>query len=146
MVVVPKVNSFLLCDTIIQEHRTGKKSLIGIFHNIVAGRFPFAHPSLFIYANLSDASGKYDFTIRLIEVNSQKVIGSGRIPEITIIDRLKPVEIAMNIRNLVFPSPGKYEFQLVANNELVETRDLWVMEAKPPAAPPDPQADSGEGT
>ena len=135
MPVVPKVNSFLLCDYIIQEHKTGKKSLIGIFHNIVAGRFPFAHPSMFIYANLSDAAGKYDFTIRLIDVNSRKVIGSGRLPAIQIGDRLKPVEIAMNIRQLVFPNPGKYEFQLEANGELVECRDLWVTEARPPGKP-----------
>jgi hypothetical protein len=130
MPVVPKVNSFLLCDYIIQEHKTGKKSLIGIFHNIVAGRFPFAHPSLFIYANLSDAAGNYDFTIRLIDVNSRKVIGSGRLPAIQIGDRLKPVEIAMNIRQLVFPSPGKYEFQLEANGELVDCRDLWVTQVR----------------
>ena len=70
MPVLPKVNSFLLCDYIIQEHRTGKKSLIGIFHNIIAGQFPFAHPSLFIYANLSDAMGTYDFEIRLLDLET----------------------------------------------------------------------------
>jgi len=130
MPVLPKVNSFLLCDYIIQEHRTGKKSLIGIFHNIVAGQFPFAHPSLFIYANLSDAEGTYDFEIKLLDLNSQSLIGEGKIPQIEIADRLKPVEIAMNIRQLVFPRPGKYEFELFANTELVETRDLWVTQAK----------------
>ncbi len=132
MPVIPKINSFLLCDYIIQEHRTGKKSLIGIFHNIVAGKFPFAHPSLFIYANLSDAQGIYDFEMKLIDLESQAVIGHGRIPKIEISDRLKPVEIAMNIRQLVFPNPGKYEFQLFANAELVECRDLWVTEPRKP--------------
>ncbi len=131
MPVLPKVNSFLLCDYIIQEHRTGKKSLIGIFHNIIAGQFPFAHPSLFIYANLSDAMGTYDFEIRLLDLESQAMIGEGKIPKIQIADRLKPVEIAMNIRQLVFPRPGKYQFDLLANQELVECRDLWVTEAKP---------------
>lgn len=132
MPVIPKINSFLLCDYIIQEHRTGKKSLIGIFHNIVAGKFPFAHPSLFIYANLSDAQGVYDFEMKLIDLESQSIIGHGRIPKIEISDRLKPVEIAMNIRQLVFPNPGKYEFQLFANEELVECRDLWVTEPRKP--------------
>lgn len=129
MPVLPKVNSFLLCDYIIQEHRSGKKSLIGIFHNIVASQFPFAHPSLFIYANLSDAMGTYNFEIRLIDLESQAIIGQGMIPQIEIGDRLKPVEIAMNIRQLVFPRPGKYEFELFANSELVECRDLWVTQA-----------------
>ena len=128
--VLPKVNSFLLCDYIIQEHRTGKKSLIGIFHNIVAASFPFIHPSLFIYANLSDAQGTYSFEIKLIDVNSQKIVGQGQIPNIEIQDRLKPVEIAMNIRQLTFPAPGKYEFQLFSNSELVECRDLWVTKYK----------------
>ena len=130
MLVPPKVNSFLLCDYIIQEHRTGKKSLIGIFHNIVAGQFPFSHPSLFIYANLSDAMGSYDFEIKLLELDGQSIIGQGKIPKIEIGDRLKPVEIAMNIRQLVFPKPGKYEFELFANDELIETRDLWVTQVQ----------------
>jgi hypothetical protein len=126
--------TFLLCDYIIQEHGSGKKSLIGVFHNIVAGRFPFVHPSLFLYANLSDALGEYDFEMKLVDVNSRKVIGQGKIPKIKIADRLKPVEIAMNIRQLVFPGPGKYEFQFYANGELVDSRDIWVTQGKRPPA------------
>ena len=69
----------------------------------------------------------------MIDLENQSVIGQGKIPRIEIGDRLKPVEIAMNIRQLVFPRPGKYEFELLANDELVECRDLWV--SKPVASP-----------
>ena len=36
----PKVNAMLICDTIITDKMTGKKSLIGIFENLTAARLP----------------------------------------------------------------------------------------------------------
>ena len=47
----PHLNAMLICDTVITEVGTNKKSLIGLFENISASSFP-AYPSLSVFVNL----------------------------------------------------------------------------------------------
>src|SRR2546428_106149 len=42
----PSLNAMLLCDLTIREHGSGKISLIGVFENISAARFPVVHRAL----------------------------------------------------------------------------------------------------
>ncbi len=75
---VPVLKAFLVCDQVIQDAQTGKKSLIGVFHELKASRFPAMHPALWIYANLTDAHGQYAFEIRLVDVSRNETLGGGR--------------------------------------------------------------------
>ena len=61
----PSLNAMLLCDHTIREHGTGKVSLIGIFENISAARFPVVHRALSVYAKLVDAEGEYAIRLEL---------------------------------------------------------------------------------
>ena len=72
---VPVLKAFLVCDQVIQDAQTGKKSLIGVFHELKASRFPAMHPALWIYANLTDAHGQYAFEIRLVDVSRNETLG-----------------------------------------------------------------------
>ena len=62
----PSLNAMLLCDLTIREHGTGKMSLIGIFENISAARFPVVHRALTVYAKLADAEGDYGIRLELV--------------------------------------------------------------------------------
>ncbi len=139
---LPKVNAFLICDHVIHEAGTNKKTLVGIFHNINAHAFPCTHHSMCIYANLIDAMGPYDFEIRLIELSSGAKVGNASLPTIKINDRLRPAEICINLQGITFTRPGKYEFQLYGNKEIIASKDFLVdkMERResrsdPPSAP-----------
>ncbi len=65
----PTLNAMLLCDHTIREHGTGKVSLIGIFENISAARFPVVHRSLSVYAKLVDAEGEYTIRLELLRLD-----------------------------------------------------------------------------
>jgi hypothetical protein len=132
MVPVPKVNAFLICDHIIQEVGTNKKSLIGIFHNINSPAFPCTHYSLSIYANLVDARGKYDVEIRLVELATGEVAGKAALPAFEVLDRLRPTEICIALQGLTFPRPGKYEFQFLGNDQIIAIKDFEVMKTNLP--------------
>ena len=127
----PIVKAFLICDAIIHDAQTGKKSLIGVFHELRADRFPATHPTLWIYANLTDARGRYDFEIQLIDVSHNKVLGKGTPPPIDISGPLQTTELSAQLRNVTLLSPGTYEFQLHANQQLVATKAIRVMQVKP---------------
>jgi Family of unknown function (DUF6941) len=131
----PEVKAFLVCDQILHDAATNKKSLIGVFHDLAATRFPAVHPSLWIYANLTDARGRYEFEFRLVDVERNNVLGSGSPPPLDIPDPLRTTEFSAQLRNVSLPAPGTYEFQLVANRQLIATKAVRVTKVEAPARP-----------
>ena len=124
----PVVKAFLVCDQVIHDAQSGKKSLVGVFHELRADRFPAVHPILWIYANLTNARGKYTFEIRLVDVERNNVLGRGTPPEIEIPGPLQTTEISAQLRNIALPAPGTYEFHLLVNDELLATKAVRVGE------------------
>lgn len=146
----PVVKAFLVCDQIIQDAQTGKKSLIGVFHELRAERFPAVHPLLWIYANLTDAHGRYTFQIRLVDVARNAVLGRGEPPPISIPGPLQTTELSAQLRNVALPSPGTYEFQLLVNDQLTATKAIRVSQVPasggaPRGGPAEPPAEGGPG-
>jgi hypothetical protein len=129
----PSVKAILICDQIIHELGTNKKSLIGIFEDIHLNAFPARYPRIAVYVNLTDAHGKYSLELRLVNTVDGTQMGSGRTPEVEIDSPLRTCEFALQIQNLVFTMPGKYEFQILANNSLLATKTFNVKQAPQPA-------------
>jgi len=134
----PSVKAILICDTVIHEAGTNKKSLIGIFEDIHLSRFPFQYPRVAVYVNLTDAHGKYTLELRLISTEDGEKIGSAVTPEVDIDSPLRTCEFALQVGNLVFKKPGVYEFQIFANNELLATKSFHVKQIKADSQPKNP--------
>lgn len=111
---IPSVVAMLVCEQVITEFGTGKKSLIGIFENVNSVSFP-TQIRIGIYAKLVDADGDYEILIRLVNLKDES-----RVADIKAaakgIKREGAAEIVVNIAGIVLPEPGKYEFQLFAND------------------------------
>jgi hypothetical protein len=112
---VPTVLALLLCDQVIIDAQTKKKSLIGIFDNINWFGNP-APVTLAVYAKLKDAQGAYNFNVRVVSLKDESVITNLEIKGVSIPNPLQSVELAFNMVGLQFREPGKYEFQLYAND------------------------------
>jgi hypothetical protein len=132
MAITPVVKAFLVCDYVIHEQETNKKSCIGIFHQIGGGPFPCRHGQLSIYANIAEAEGDYVFELLLVNLKDGGVLGSGTTPSLHVPDRLHAAEIAFQLQNIVFPNPGKYEFRLIANGDLIAQKEVAVLDRTPP--------------
>ena len=132
---LPVVKAFLVCDQVIHDAQTGKKSLIGLFHEIKAARFPTVRQELWIYANLTDAHGPYTFQIRIVDVGTGQVLGSGEPPSITIKDPRMTTELSAQLRGVGLPRTGLFEFQLLANGELAATKAIRVSGLAPGHGP-----------
>lgn len=90
------------------------KSLIGVFENLNSPVFPVA-TRLAVYAKLLDADGSYDFLIRLVSLKDEKKIADVQGKNV-VLNSSTSSELVLNISGLVLPEPGKYEFQLYAND------------------------------
>lgn len=131
MVAVPKANAMLICDYVITEHETGKKSLIGIFETINAGQFPVIHHAMSVYVKLTDANGSYRFQLDLVDLQNDQVLTKCEIPnELKISNPLKSSELVFNLHGLKFPHPGEYEFRIFANDRIFGQKGFVVNENK----------------
>lgn len=111
----PKAEAILLCDQVIQDALSGKKTLIGLFRVIFSHNFPATHPRMFVYASIVGAPG-------------QKVIGAWRfvgpkgflqytsMGELTLSQEGR-AEMVGDLVGIPFPEPGEYRFILMLNDQ-----------------------------
>lgn len=128
----PTVQAFLVCDQVIEDSLTKKKSLIGIFTHLQAPSFPFQHQQMGLYFCLTDAEGHYHFDIDLIYLNAEQLVCRATLPDIEIGDRLQISDFGINVPLLIFPAPGRYEFRLRMEGHLIAQKDFSVL---PPTHP-----------
>ena len=131
----PSIQAFLVCDSVIEDSLTKKKSLIGIFTHLQAATFPFQHHQLGLYFCLTDAEGTYHLEIDLVYVNTDQLVCRASLPDIAIHDRLQIADFGINIPALLFPAPGRYEIRLRMNSRVIAQKDFHVIQLPaPPAA------------
>ena len=128
---VPTVLALLLCDQVIIDAQTNKKSLIGVFDNLNSLTYP-AKITLAVYAKLRDAEGTYNFKIRLVSLRDESEIANFEIKEAKLPDPLQSVELAFNMIGLKFHETGKYEFQLYANDVYLSRIIMDARQITPP--------------
>lgn len=112
----PYLLAILICDSVIVDERSKKKTLVGIFDNINSREFPAVHTSLAVFARLIDAEGEYSFRIDYVQVKEDKLLVRAEIPGVTIPDRLKIHDLVIEPPGIQLPEPGEYEFRLFAND------------------------------
>lgn len=137
---IPKLNAMLICDQIIVEAGTGKKSLIGIFENIGVSKFPCIHYLLNVYVKFTDAEGLYQFKLELVDLITNEVVGFGETPEVNLPDKLQSYDLPFTLRGINFKHPGKYEFRIYANKHLFGQKFFTVAQINPSKKPNDDQS------
>jgi hypothetical protein len=127
----PTVQALLLCDYVIAEEGTRKKTLVGVFDIVNLPRnVPRAQAQLTgarVYARLLDAVGRYIFRIDCVQVEGERVIARAVTPPIEIDDRLAPLDVTIGAPVVSFSEPGRYEFRLYANDAYVGHAPLRVV-------------------
>ena len=131
---VPSVLAMLVCDQIIIDQQTKKKSLIGVFDNINALAFP-AVVNCAVYAKLADAEGDYKFKVRLVNLKDEQLLGEMEVPA-KVQTQVDPADMAIQLMGAVFPAPGKYEVQLYANDVYLGRVTMRAIQVNAPGVMP----------
>jgi hypothetical protein len=131
----PSGLAIVVCDQIIEDKATGKKSLIGIFNNITSPTFPCRHPSISVYLSMTEGHGSYQMRLRIINEETGGAIAEvqGQLP---FPDKNFVAELAINFVGLEFPAPGLYSIELYCDESLVLERRFHVIKVNPPAKGP----------
>lgn len=110
----------LICDQVLTDENTKKKSLIGVFDHIWVGEFPTQHGPIALYARFYDAQGDYDVRVEYLKVDDQSVLGDAS-GNIHVAERDQTVEFAINLPSVEIPEPGKYEFRVHLNGQYFQS-------------------------
>lgn len=129
--IQPYVLAILICDTIITEEGTGKKTLVGVFGQVVALEYPAPH-RFGIYVKLTDAQGPYQLHIEYVDVSNDRIIEERLdLGRIDVPSRLSAAEIVLTVTAPI-PSPGAYEFRLYGNNAYLARASFEASRAEKP--------------
>lgn len=121
--------AMILCDTMIEDRLTGKKSLIGIFNNIAARKIPCQHANLNVFCILTEGIGQYRGCLRCTSLTDGKSILNISGP-INFPNRLATAEFNFELKNVVFPLAGQYVFELLCDDQPVISRKFNVAQLK----------------
>ena len=125
----PKALALIICDEIIDDKRTHKKSLIGIFNSIVANNFPFRHRKMNVFISLTNCYGVHKVILQYSSLRDLIPIAQihGKIRSK---DPNAVIECAFELLEVSFPREGKYVFQVVMNDKPVIERVFNLVRGK----------------
>jgi hypothetical protein len=117
--------AWITCDGVHIDPATGKHTILGVFSNIKAQRFPVTHPFMIWFLTLTDCSaGAHRMRISM-----------GRDPTEMkqLLDRpfesanpLQRINLINEIRNLSFSAPGEYSILVEVDDEPILATSLMV--------------------
>ena len=121
----PQLLAWLLCDAVHIDPSSGKHTLLGVFSNIVAKRFPVTHPHMVWFMALTDvAAGPHLMRISM---------GLDPTDPKPLIERpfesqgpLTRINLISEIHNLTFQRPGEYSILIEIDEEPLLATSLTV--------------------
>ncbi|HUI08043.1 MAG TPA: hypothetical protein VL486_13675 [Verrucomicrobiae bacterium] len=129
--------AIVICDQIIEDKFTGKKSLIGIFNQIGTQTFPCRHPQLCVFVSLTEGRGQCAARLRIIHDQSEHVVaevnGNIQFSDVHVV-----VELNFNLVGLTFPEPGMYSIEFYCDDALILERRFNVVKMQPQPPPKGP--------
>ena len=121
----PEVLAMIICDTVIEDVESGKKSLIGLFDHVNTSRLPSIVNELNVFVSLTDGRGNPDAEIRCIHSATEEELfrteGNIEFP-----DPLTVVDLHFRFQGCEFPDEGEYRFQLFCEGQLLRERKFYV--------------------
>jgi len=111
----------------------GKINVMGIFNKIFAREFPTRQPEMHLVVKLDASPAEYDtvrkLTIKLLdETGSQEIVNWSRDIHIPMGSGAERAEInqILRLRDVVFPTPGTYQFSVIVDKDEKETLPITV--------------------
>jgi len=136
-VAAPTLVSLLICDQVIDDRLSGKKSAIGLFSTIVVPGLPTRVQHMAVMATLTEITGRTPLQLRLVRDDDNYVLmrtdGHVEAP-----NPLALVDLVFALQGVPFDRAGQYAFELLSQGELLGRRrfQLVIGRLRPPGAVP----------
>jgi hypothetical protein len=121
----PQLLAWITCDGVHIDPGSGKHTLLGVFSNIKARRFPVVHPKMMWFLTLTDvAVGKHMIRISFgLNLDSPKELVAREFESQSPLQRINLIN---EIRNLGFEKAGDYSIIIEVDDEPILATSLPV--------------------
>ena len=120
----PLVQAFLVCEQVITDERSHRKSLINVFDHIHTRAFPLMIPRLTVFASMSNGNGAMDIELRCVKGDQSRPLFVTKGP-VEFPDPNAMVDLVIEL-HVSFPEPGMYSFVLSCEDDLLAERRFHI--------------------
>ena len=117
--------AWLTCDGVHLDPATGKHTILGVFSNIRAHRFPVTHPFMIWFLTLTDCAAgahKLRISMGLDATNPQPLLERPFDSQ----SPLHRINLINELRNLRFEQPGDYAIVIEVDDDPILATSLTV--------------------
>jgi hypothetical protein len=125
--VFARVHVMVLCDDV--EERPGEEAVFdlrGVRAHVQARSFPYTHPQLWVYLQVTGHHGTASGRVLLLQEATEEELAHRPIDEFQLLGPLTVIHLQVEITDCEFPAPGVYWFQVFLNEKLVAERRFLV--------------------
>lgn len=110
--------ALVICDQIITEEKTQKKTLVGTFNRIHASEIPFTLPGMAVFVSLTNGKGEIPILLKCVSQETNEAVFQIK-GKVTFPNPLHVHELVFNLKNVQFPHYGTYSFDLESENQFI---------------------------
>lgn len=122
-----QTEAVILAEDVIVNTANNNPSLINIFNQITAKKFPAVHGKMVVLADLVMPDQEiYKVSIKITTSNSDKIVFESPQKEVRAKGETNLVRIINTLRGLTFSEKGSYQVGIYVNDALVGIRRLFL--------------------
>jgi hypothetical protein len=125
---LPDAKAMVLCDEVVRHPDKGSIDLLDVRTNLGIVSFPYRHPTLCIYLELSGHDTTYVVFVRSIRADTDEVAFQSPPHSLSFPGPLVVKPVLIRIHDCPFPEPGLYWIQFFCDDVLLIEHRLPVYE------------------
>lgn len=129
-IALPTLVSLLICDQLIDDKITNKKSAIGLFNAVHVPKLPAAIHQVVVLASLTEIESRVELELRLVRDADNEVVFRMHGP-ITAPTPLATVDLGFTVQGIRIATAGQYAFELLCAGEVLGRRRFQVVVGPP---------------
>lgn len=118
--------AMIICDQIITEERTHKKSLLGCFNNVNSPVFPTQPITCFVFVALTNGQGAHEGRLKCTNQDARNETVFELGGPIIFINPMQTIEMGFRLVNLSFAKPGLHVIEFWCGESLILQRRFSV--------------------
>jgi len=130
--------ALIVCDTILEDRLTGKKTLVGLFDRVQTAKLPCVHPEMCVFVSLTGGRGEYPCEIVCRHVDGETIAFSAK-GKVVMRDPYQVVDLVFRLKGARFPKEDKYWLHFLVEGIPIMMRQMLVQRQAPKSAPEAPK-------
>ncbi len=130
---IPIGLALISCDTVIEDRRSGKKSLIGLFGQLNVRKLPYVHPSMSLLVSMTGGTGEHSCEVLCSNASLENPVFSVK-GKIKFEHPQQVIDMVFQLQSIRFPLADTYWIKVVVDELPLMMRPLLVVQHQKPAA------------